>query len=137
MENVRLCPAARVCGAVKPLRLNPAPVTVTEEIVALEPPELVTVSYSIWLLATWILPKFMFEGLAARKPGVAPESGAVPVPAREIVVVLKRCFWLFPIGAEVTTDVLPLVPPADCGVKATARRTLCPGATVIGKFGPP
>ena len=78
----------------------------------------------------------MFEGLAARKPGVAPESGAVPVPAREIVVVLKRCFWLFPIGAEVTTDVLPLVPPADCGVKATARRTLCPGATVIGKFGP-
>jgi hypothetical protein len=121
---------------VKPLRLNPAPVTVGEEIVTLEPPELVTVSYSIWLLATWILPKFMLDGLAARKPGVVPESGAVPVPAREIVVALRRCFWLFPIGVEATTDRLPLVPPADCGVKVTARCTLCPGATVIGKFGP-
>ena len=122
---------------MKPLRLNPAPVTVAEEIVRLEPPELVTVSYSIWLLATWILPKFMLRGLAARKPGVAPESGAVPVPAREIVAELKRCLLLFPIRVEVTTDMLPLAPPADCGVKMAAKRTLCPGATVIGKFGPP
>jgi hypothetical protein len=75
---------------VKPPRLNPAPVTVAEEIVTVEPPELVTVSYRIWLLATWILPKFMLEGLAARKPGGAgvPETGAVPMPAREIVVLL-------------------------------------------------
>jgi hypothetical protein len=89
-ESVRLCPAARVCEVVKPPRLNPAPVTVAEEIVTVEPPELVTVSYRIWLLATWILPKFMLEGLAARKPGGAgvPETGAVPMPAREVVVVL-------------------------------------------------
>ena len=118
---------------MKPLRLNPAPVTVAEEIVTLEPPELVTVSYSIWLLATWILPKFMLEGLAARKPGGAgvPEIGAVPVPVKEIVVALKRCLLRFH-----TTDKLPLAPPTDCGVKVRGKRTLCPGATVIGKFGP-
>jgi len=81
----------------------------------------------------------MLEGLAARKPGVTavPESGTVPVPAREIVVVPKRCLLLFPIGVEVTTDMLPLAPPAGCGAKVTAKRTLCPGATVVGKFGPP
>ena len=43
-ESGRLSPWARVCEAVKPLRLNPAPVTVAEEIVTLEPPVLVTVS---------------------------------------------------------------------------------------------
>jgi hypothetical protein len=137
-ESVRLSPAARVCEVVKPLRLNPAPVTVAEEIVTLEPPELVTVSYSIWLLATWILPKFMLEGLAARKPGGAgvPEIGAVPVPVKELVLALKRCLLRFQVRVEVTTDKLPLAPPTDCGVKVTGKRTLCPGATVIGKFGP-
>jgi hypothetical protein len=79
----------------------------------------------------------MLEGLAARKPGVVPERGAVPVPAREIVLALKRCLLLFPILVEVTTDILPLALPADGGVKMTAKRTLCPGATVVGKVGPP
>ena len=84
----------------------------------------------------WILPKFMLEGLAARKPRVVPESGATRVPAREIVVALKCCLLLFPIGVEITTDMLPLAPPADSGVVVTARGTLCLGATVVGKFGP-
>jgi hypothetical protein len=89
-ESVRLCPAARVCGTVMLPRLNPVPITVAWEIVTLEPPELVTVSYSIWLPGSWMLPKFRLAGLVPRKPGVAgvPETGAVPMPAREIVVVL-------------------------------------------------
>src|SRR5258708_37705314 len=105
--------------------------------VRFEPQELVTVSCSIWLLVSWILPKFMLEGLAARKPGVVPERGAVPVPAREIVLALKRCLLLFPILVEVTTDILPLALPADGGVKMTAKGPLCQGATVVGKVGPP
>jgi hypothetical protein len=84
-----------------------------------------------------MLPKFMLEGLVARKPGVAgvPETADVPVPAREIVVVLKRRLLRFPIRVD-TTDIFPLAPPADSGVKVAAKRTLCPGATVIGNLGP-
>jgi hypothetical protein len=82
-----------------------------------------------------MLPKFMLKGLAARRPGVAPERGAVPVPAREIVAVLKRCLLRFH-RVEVTTDMLPFAPPGDSGVKVAGKRTLCPGATVIGKIGP-
>jgi hypothetical protein len=44
---------------------------------------------------------------------------------------------LFPIRVELTTPMLPLAPPADFGANVAATRTLCPGARVIGKFGPP
>jgi hypothetical protein len=50
--NVMLCPLLRFKGRFKPLRLNPAPVTLACEIVSVEFPELVKVSYSVWLLPT-------------------------------------------------------------------------------------
>jgi hypothetical protein len=64
--SVRLCPASSVSGAVKPPKLNPLPVAVAPEIVTLEPPELVTTTYCVWLLPTWMLPKLRLEGLGVR-----------------------------------------------------------------------
>ena len=40
--KVVLAPAARLTGVVMPLRVNPLPLTVAEEIVTLEPPVFVT-----------------------------------------------------------------------------------------------
>ena len=86
-----------------------------------------------------MLPNFRLEGLVPRKPGVAGgrDTGvaSVPVPASEIVEVSRRRQLRFPFRVE-TTDILPLVSPADSGVKVAAKRTVCPGATVTGKFGP-
>jgi hypothetical protein len=42
--KVKLCPLFRLRGVLKPLKLNPAPVTVAFEIVTVELPELVNVS---------------------------------------------------------------------------------------------
>jgi hypothetical protein len=50
--NVTLSPSSRLKGRSKPLKLNPAPVTVVCEIVTLELPELVKVSYCLCLLPT-------------------------------------------------------------------------------------
>jgi hypothetical protein len=45
--NVVLWPVAKVSGNVKPVTLNPAPVTLACVIVTLEPPELVRVSDNV------------------------------------------------------------------------------------------
>jgi len=39
----------------------------------------------------------------------------VPVPEREIVLVLERCLPLLPIALPVTTDRVPFALPLDCG----------------------
>ena len=51
-ENVMLCPVDSVSGETNPLKLNPAPLALTCEIVTLEPPEFVSDSYCGWLLPT-------------------------------------------------------------------------------------
>lgn len=50
--KVTLCPLFRLKGRLKPLKLNPSPVTVACEIVTVDLPELVNVSYRVWLLPT-------------------------------------------------------------------------------------
>jgi hypothetical protein len=45
--RVMLWPGARVSEALKPLRLNPAPVRVACETVTLEPPEFVRATYCV------------------------------------------------------------------------------------------
>jgi len=108
--------------------------------VTLEPPELVTVSFSTWLPGSWMLPKFRVEGLVPRKPGVAGGGAgtgvvSVPVPARKIVDVSKRRLPFLPTRAD-TTYIRPPAAPADNGAKVAAKCTLCPGVTVTGRFGP-
>ena len=63
-------------------------------------------------------------------------SELVPVPAREMLLLLERCFPLLPIGLTVATDVLPLALPVACGANVTDKLALCCGARVMGKFGP-
>ena len=70
--NVRLCPAANVVGAVKPLKLNPAPLKAAWEIKTLEPPEFVSVGYCNWVLPRVTFPKLSLEGTGVKYPGVAP-----------------------------------------------------------------
>ncbi len=75
-----LCPAERVTGVVIPLRVNP-PLTVTWEIVTLDPPVFVKVSDSDVFLPTITLPKSILVGLAAKVPTEtpAPDNGNVSV----------------------------------------------------------
>ena len=63
--RVRLCPTAKVCG-LKPLRVNPFPLTAACVIPTLDPPVLVTVTDCVWLLPTGILPKLRLAGEGVR-----------------------------------------------------------------------
>ena len=80
-----------------------------------------------------MLPKFMLEGLAARKPGVAggagvPETGAVPVPAS---VSLDG-----ELDASLMNEMPPELVPDPWGAKVTVKETLCPAVSVTGKLMP-
>ena len=78
MLKVTLCLLFRLRGNLRLLKLNPAPVTVACEIVTVELPELVNVSYWARLFPTWILPKLTLIGLAARRfPLVEDEDAAL------------------------------------------------------------
>jgi len=106
--------------------------------VTLEPPELVRVTYCAWLLATWMVPKFILEGLAVRYAAVAAvaESEFDAVPERRIVVLLERCLPLLPMPVQLTTDTLPVALPLVCGENITDKLALPCGSRVIGKPGP-
>jgi hypothetical protein len=59
-----LWPAFNVMGKASPLTLNPLPLSVTAEIVRLDPPELVRVPVIVWELPTGTLPKPRLVGFA-------------------------------------------------------------------------
>ena len=77
------------------------------EIVTLDPPELVRVSDSVWLLPTWTLPKLRLVAVAVSDPGVTPvpESG-MPRVGFEALLVIAR---------------LPLADPPVVGVNLTLK----------------
>ena len=79
-------------------------------IVTLEPPELVTVSDSVWLLPTCTLPKMRLVAVAVSDPGVTPvpESGTFNVGFDPLLL----------------TERLPLADPTVVGVKVTLKLTL-------------
>ena len=84
MLKVTLCPLFRLRGKLRPRKLNPAPVAVACEIVTVELPELVNVSCWVRLLPTWISPKLMFSGLAARRfPLVEAEAATLAANIRK------------------------------------------------------
>ena len=60
-----LCPAAILCPADIPLAINPAPKTLTFEMVTFELPEFVIVADRVLLLPVLTVPKFKLNGLAA------------------------------------------------------------------------
>ena len=61
--KVALCPAVSVKGKVRPLRLTPVPVAVAAEIVRLELPELVRVSFKVFVFPTTTFPNVKLVGL--------------------------------------------------------------------------
>ena len=76
--------------------------------VTLEPPELVKLSDSVWLLPTWTLPKVRLLAVAVSDPGVAPdpESGTANV-GFDALLVMERLPLADPpvVGAKVTLKV--------------------------------
>src|SRR6266496_3838699 len=57
-----LCPAFNVTGGVRPLRLNPLPLTEAAVMVSAVPPALVSVPESDFELPACMLPKLKLEG---------------------------------------------------------------------------
>jgi hypothetical protein len=76
--------------------------------VTLEPPELVKVSDSVWLLPTCTLPKLRLEAVAVSDPGVTPEpeSGTVNVGFDALLVMERLLPEADPpvVGAKVTLN---------------------------------
>ena len=116
--KLALWPAAKVTGAVIPLRVNPVPVMLTWDIVTLDPPVLVTVSERDLLVPTVTLPKARLVGFDARVPAVTP------VPDRAIVSVGLEAFEVIVI--------LPLALAAVVGANATVKVALWPAVKVTG-----
>ena len=78
--------------------------------VTLDPPELVRVSESVWLLPTCTLPKLRLAAVAVSDPGVTPvpESGTFNV-GFDALLVMER---------------LPLADPPVVGVNVTLKVAL-------------
>src|SRR5271169_2278924 len=100
--NVVLCPAVNVTGGVIPDTLNPVPVAVTAEIVALVPPVFLIVS--VWL-ELW--PTVMFVYVKLVGDAVSTAAAAVAVPLNGIPRLGFE-------ASDVTVTV-PLKFPADPG----------------------
>jgi hypothetical protein len=65
--KVAVCPGDRISPEETPLALNPAPETVTHEIVMLEFPAFVSVVDCVALLDTFTLPKLKEDALELRR----------------------------------------------------------------------
>ena len=116
--NDVLWPAVKVKGNDRPLKLNPVPLAVAAEIVRLDPPLLVRVSFSDFEVLTWTLPNARLVGLAVSVPCVTPvpESG-----------MLKPGFDAFEVMLT-----LPLAAPLVVGEKSTLNDVLWPAVKVKG-----
>jgi hypothetical protein len=79
--NVTEFPGFKVAGAVRPLTVNPDPVTFTCEMLAAACPEFVSVEVSVLLPPTATFPKFRLAGLSVS----SPTGAVVAVPESRIV----------------------------------------------------
>jgi hypothetical protein len=109
--NDVLCPAFRVRGNVRPLKLMPVPVTFACEIVTLEPPELVKVSMRLFELPVCTLPKPSVAGFGLSVPG-----GNTPVPVSGTEKLGLDPFEMI--------ERFPLKLPADAGVNFNVKFAL-------------
>lgn len=66
--KLALWPTARVAGALMPVSVYPAPLTLAREILTLALPVFVTVPEMVWVLPTVTLPKLRLARLDARVP---------------------------------------------------------------------
>ena len=102
--------------------MKPVPLAEACVMVTLEPPELVNVPESVWLLPTCTVPKFRLEGFAVSAPGAMPdpESGKLKLEfvALDAIATLPETF------------------PEDWGAKVTEKLTACPAESVAGTVSP-
>ena len=122
--NIMLWPAFKETGALAPLRANPAPLSAICEIVTLELPALVTVTFCVDDDPAFTLPKPRFDALKLRD-----WVAAIPVPVRLISAG--------EFGALLTTVTLPLVEPADVGANSTLKVVDWPEIKVTGSASVP
>lgn len=120
--NAALWPAARVKGRLRPVMVKPDPEKLACDTVTLELPELVRVSGKVWPWPTCTLPKVRLAGFEARVPGpvAMPETGTLTTE----------------FEASLTTAILPLELPADCGANVMVKLLRSPAARVRGKVMP-
>jgi len=116
--KLALCPGVSVTGVEIPCMAKPVPLTPTLEIVTVEPPVLVTVSGSGWLVPVCTVPKFKLVGFAPSAPSAAP----VPVNATD-----SEGF-----GASEVIVTLPLALPVALGAKVTVNVALLEASTASG-----
>ena len=104
--KVAVCPGVRISPLDRPLTLKPAPKKTTLEMVILEVPELVNVTFWLLLVPTLTLPKLKVEALAVSCPGTAltvrVAALLVTLPA-ELLTVMENCK---PLSAVVVTGVV-------------------------------
>ena len=112
------CPDVSTVPFEMPLALNPAPVTVTLEIVMSEFPLFMTSVGREFVLPSLTLPNVKLGGLALRD-----KVTVAPVPDR----LITRGEGV----ALVTSVMLPLTDVLDCGVKTASKVVLPPAATVV------
>jgi hypothetical protein len=120
--KLTLWPAVSVVGKAKPLRLNPEPVTLAEEIATLVPPELVRVSVSEPLLPVVTLPRLRLAWVGVSWPGAmpVPVSGTFRVEFEALDAMAK----------------LPVTAPPAVGENFVLKLTLWPAVSVVGKLKP-
>jgi hypothetical protein len=105
-ENVVLCPADSVSGKVRPLIEYPLPVAAAAETVT-EPPEAVSVSVKLAVLATVTFPKLSDVGETLK----VVVGGATPVPVKVTVGFVDAL-----LVNEICPEALLADPGANCTV---------------------
>jgi len=121
--NVTDCPAVKVVFDATPLALYPDPEAVTCEMVTLEFPVFVSVTFCELVLPTVTFPKLKLVGVAL-KTSVA----VAPVPLSGMVVG--------EVGALLDRLIVPLALPLALGANSALKVLLVPGFIVIGTLSP-
>ena len=119
--NVAALPDPMVNGVVIPVVLNPAPETVTEEIVTVAVPPFVRLMDCELFVPVVTL-------LNAAVVGVAANCACVPVPLKGIVSG--------EFSPVLTIEMLPLALPADVGANCALKVVLSPAPNVSGVLNP-
>ena len=87
--NDVLCPALSVCGAARPVMLNPVPVALPCEIATLPVPAFFRVTLTDPLAPTSRLPNLMLVGFAVRLPCTPLPLSAIDTVGLLAVLVIR------------------------------------------------
>src|ERR1700691_4711044 len=119
--NVVFEPVGIVRGVLRPVILNPVPLTAAREITRLAVPLFVRLIVCELLVPVETFPK-------AAAPGTAPICAWLPLPLKAIVNG--------ELGALLATEMLPEALPAVVGVNCAVKVVLCPAAIVAPEDNP-